>query len=96
MPAGMMNLKLDMDHPADRQKLRRAVLDLINRLCQSSDPTSVTIQHGGLKLCDKVLFQNLNQASVLILQSYFRRAGKFLQHHYPPLWAAIDDRVANV
>jgi len=65
-------------------------------LCQSSDPTSVTIQHGGLKLCDKVLFQNLNQASVLILQSYFRRAGKVLQHYYPPLWATIDDRVANV
>jgi hypothetical protein len=27
MSAGMMNLKLDMDHPADRE-LRRAVLDL--------------------------------------------------------------------
>jgi hypothetical protein len=32
----------------------------------------------------------------LILQSYFRRAGKVLQHYYPPLWATIDDRVANV
>jgi len=29
MPAGMMNLKLDMDHPADREKLRRAILDLV-------------------------------------------------------------------
>jgi hypothetical protein len=29
MPAGMMNLKLDMDNPADREKLRRAVLDLV-------------------------------------------------------------------
>jgi len=28
MPAGMMNLELDMDHPADREKLRRAILDL--------------------------------------------------------------------
>jgi hypothetical protein len=24
-----MNLKLDMDNPADREKLRRAVLDLV-------------------------------------------------------------------
>jgi len=29
--AGAMNLKLDMDHPADREKLRRAVLDLVGR-----------------------------------------------------------------
>ena len=27
--AGAMNLKLDADNPADREKLRRAVLDLI-------------------------------------------------------------------
>src|SRR5207247_10201101 len=27
--AGAMNLKLDMDNPADREKLRRAVLDLV-------------------------------------------------------------------
>jgi len=27
--AQAMNLKLDMDHPADREKLRRAVLDLV-------------------------------------------------------------------
>src|SRR5215467_356933 len=27
--AGAMNLKLDMDHPADREKLRRAVLELV-------------------------------------------------------------------
>jgi len=27
--AEAMNLKLDMDHPADREKLRRAVLDLV-------------------------------------------------------------------
>jgi hypothetical protein len=27
--AETMNLKLDMDHPADREKLRRAVLDLV-------------------------------------------------------------------
>jgi hypothetical protein len=27
--AGAMNLKLDADHPADREKLRRAVLDLV-------------------------------------------------------------------
>ena len=29
--AEAMNLKLDMDHPADREKLRRAVLDLVGR-----------------------------------------------------------------
>jgi hypothetical protein len=27
--AGAMNLKLDMDNPADREKLCRAVLDLV-------------------------------------------------------------------
>ena len=27
--AGAMNLKLDMDNPADRERLRRAVLDLV-------------------------------------------------------------------
>ena len=27
--ADAMNLKLDMDNPADREKLRRAVLDLV-------------------------------------------------------------------
>jgi hypothetical protein len=27
--AGAMNLKLEADHPADRGKLRRAVLDLV-------------------------------------------------------------------
>jgi hypothetical protein len=27
--AGAMNLKVDMDNPADREKLRRAVLDLV-------------------------------------------------------------------
>ena len=27
--AGAMNLKLDMDNPADRGKLRRAILDLV-------------------------------------------------------------------
>jgi hypothetical protein len=27
--AGAMNLKLDMDNPADREKLRRAMLDLV-------------------------------------------------------------------
>src|SRR4029077_19057751 len=27
--AGAMNLKLDMDNPGDREKLRRAVLDLV-------------------------------------------------------------------
>ena len=27
--AEAMNLKLDMDNPADREKLRRAVLDLV-------------------------------------------------------------------
>jgi hypothetical protein len=27
--AGAMNLKLDTDNPADREKLRRAVLDLV-------------------------------------------------------------------
>ena len=27
--AGAMNLKLDADNPADREKLRRAVLDLV-------------------------------------------------------------------
>ena len=27
--AGAMNLKLDMDNPVDREKLRRAVLDLV-------------------------------------------------------------------
>ena len=27
--AGAMNLKLDMNNPADREKLRRAVLDLV-------------------------------------------------------------------
>ena len=27
--AQAMNLKLDMDHPGDREKLRRAVLDLV-------------------------------------------------------------------
>jgi len=27
--AGAMNLKLDAGHPADREKLRRAVLDLV-------------------------------------------------------------------
>ena len=27
--AGAMNLKLDVDNPADREKLRRAVLDLV-------------------------------------------------------------------
>ena len=27
--AGAMNLKLDIDNPADREKLRRAVLDLV-------------------------------------------------------------------
>src|SRR2546423_14938142 len=27
--AGALNLKLDMDNPADREKLRRAVLDLV-------------------------------------------------------------------
>ena len=27
--AEALNLKLDMDHPADREKLRRAVLDLV-------------------------------------------------------------------
>src|SRR4029077_5651652 len=26
---GAMNLKLDMDNPADREKLRRAILDLV-------------------------------------------------------------------
>jgi hypothetical protein len=25
----MMNLKLDKDHPANREKLRRAILDLV-------------------------------------------------------------------
>ena len=29
--AEAMNLKLDMDNPADREKLRRAVLDLVAR-----------------------------------------------------------------
>ena len=29
MPAAMMKLKLDMDNPTDRGKLRRAVLDLV-------------------------------------------------------------------
>ena len=29
MPAAMMKLKRDMDTPADREKLRRAVLDLV-------------------------------------------------------------------
>src|SRR4030095_1923448 len=27
--AGTMNLKLDMDNPVDREKLRRAILDLV-------------------------------------------------------------------
>jgi len=27
--AGVMNLKLDADNPADREKLRRAILDLV-------------------------------------------------------------------
>ena len=27
--AEALNLKLDMDHPADREKLRRALLDLV-------------------------------------------------------------------
>jgi len=27
--AGAMNLKLDADNPADREKLRRAILDLV-------------------------------------------------------------------
>jgi len=27
--AEAMNLRLDMDHPADREKLRRAILDLV-------------------------------------------------------------------
>ena len=27
--AGAMNLKLDMDNPADRERLRRAILDLV-------------------------------------------------------------------
>ena len=29
MPAAMMKLKLDMDTPADREKLRLAILDLV-------------------------------------------------------------------
>jgi hypothetical protein len=29
--AGAMNLKLDADNPADREKLRRAILDLVAR-----------------------------------------------------------------
>jgi hypothetical protein len=29
--AEAMNLKLDADNPADREKLRRAVLDLVRR-----------------------------------------------------------------
>jgi len=36
--AEAMDLKLDMDNPADREKLRRAVLDLVaGRKCQSKN-----------------------------------------------------------
>ena len=38
--AEAMNLKLDLDNPADREKLRRAVLDLVaGRKCQSKKGT---------------------------------------------------------
>ena len=36
--AEAMNLKLDMDNPGDREKLRRAVLDLVaGKKCQSKN-----------------------------------------------------------
>jgi hypothetical protein len=56
--AEAMNLKLDMNNPADREKLRRAVLDLVaGRKCQSKKalPSAVDCYfHHRMKLVRRV------------------------------------------
>ena len=63
--AEAMNLKLDMDNPADREKLRRAVLDLVagrkmpkqkGRLTQSLTAIFITAMHLAMQLAGQIGF----------------------------------------
>ena len=51
--AEAMNLKLDMDTPADREKLRRAVLDLVGgrKMPKAKSSLTISAQPVGIGLC---------------------------------------------
>ena len=81
--AEAMNLKVDMDKPADREKLRRAVLDLVaERKCRGTnsvvDPLVLFLGSNKaihLRLGTALTAWHLSPTGCLILNS---RAGAFL------------------
>ena len=60
--AEAMNLKLDMDNPADREKLRRAVLDLFagGKMRKQNPSLTISAQRVGIGVCLSNSFQKAN------------------------------------